>query len=194
MTDTVIRPLTEDDLPAADHIFRLAFGTFLGLKDPLQFSGDADNVRTRFRADPSTALAAEASGELVGSNFIANWGSIGVFGPLTIHPNLWEKGIAKQLLKSTVEYFTKLGTRHIGLFTWSHSPKHLGLYQKFGFWPRFLTAIMAKQLVTDAPTADQNITLDKNIRIIIKLPWNGQDILNCQQQKIKENVSAAAAI
>jgi len=162
LTDTVIRPLTEDDLPAADHIFRLAFGTFLGLKDPLQFSGDADNVRTRFRADPSTALAAEASGELVGSNFIANWGSIGVFGPLTIHPNLWEKGIAKQLLKSTVEYFTKLGTRHIGLFTWSHSPKHLGLYQKFGFWPRFLTAIMAKQLVTDAPTVDQNITLDKN--------------------------------
>lgn len=162
MTDTVIRPLREDDLPAADHIFRLAFGTFLGLKDPLQFYGDADNVRTRFRADPSTALAAEASGELVGSNFIANWGSIGVFGPLTIHPNLWEKGIAKQLLKSTVEYFTKLGTRHIGLFTWSHSPKHLGLYQKFGFWPRFLTAIMAKQLVTDAPKADQKITLDKN--------------------------------
>ena len=44
-----------------------------------------------------------------------------------------------------------------------HSPKHLGLYQKFGFWPRFLTAIMAKQLVADkAPKVDQNITLDKN--------------------------------
>jgi predicted N-acetyltransferase YhbS len=163
VTDTVIiRPLTEDDVPAADHIFRLAFGTFLGLKDPSQFSGDADNIRTRLRADPSAALAAEVSGELVGSNFVANWGSVGVFGPLTIHPNLWEKGIAKQLLKSTMEYFTKLGTRHIGLFTWSHSPKHLGLYQKFGFWPRFLTAIMAKQLVADdTPKTDQN-TLDKN--------------------------------
>lgn len=163
LTDAVIiRPLTEDDVPAADHIFRLAFGTFLGLKDPSQFSGDADNIRTRLRADPSAALAAEVSGELVGSNFVANWGSVGVFGPLTIHPNLWEKGIAKQLLKSTMEYFTKLGTRHIGLFTWSHSPKHLGLYQKFGFWPRFLTAIMAKQLVADdTPKTDQN-TLDKN--------------------------------
>jgi hypothetical protein len=62
-----------------------------------------------------------------------------------------------------MEYFTKLGTRHIGLFTWSHSPKHLGLYQKFGFWPRFLTAIMAKQLVADdAPEVDQNITLGKD--------------------------------
>jgi predicted N-acetyltransferase YhbS len=164
VADTVnIRPLTERAVPAADRIFRLAFGTFLGSKDPLQFSGDADNIRTRLRANPSAALAAEAGGELVGSNFVANWGSIGVFGPLTIHPNLWEKGIAKQLLKSTMEYFTKLGTRHIGLFTWSHSPKHLGLYQKFGFWPRFLTAIMAKQLVADnAPKVDQNITLDKN--------------------------------
>jgi len=165
LTDSVIiRPLTENDVPAADRIFRLAFGTFLGLNDPLQFSGDADNIRTRLRANPSAALAAESGGELVGSNFAANWGTIGVFGPLTVHPNFWDKGVAKQLLKSTLEYFTKLGTKHIGLFTWSHSPKHLGLYQKFGFWPRFLTAIMAKQLVVadDAPKTDQKITLDKD--------------------------------
>jgi hypothetical protein len=42
-----------------------------------------------------------------------------------------------------MDYFEKLGTKHIGLFTWAQSPKHLGLYQRFGFWPRFLTAIMA---------------------------------------------------
>jgi predicted N-acetyltransferase YhbS len=162
MTETVIRPLRESDIPSADRIFRLAFGTFLGLQDPLQFFGDADYIRTRLRADPSAAFAAEAKAELVGSNFVANWGSVGVFGPLTVRPDLWNKGIAKQLLKSTMEYFTKLGTRHIGLFTWAHSPKHLGLYQKFGFWPRFLTAIMTKQLVADSPKADQAMTLDKN--------------------------------
>jgi predicted N-acetyltransferase YhbS len=162
VTDTVIRPLRESDIQTADRILRLAFGTFLGLQDPLQFFGDADYIRTRLRADPSAAFAAEANGELVGSNFVANWGSVGVFGPLTIRPDLWERGIAKVLLKSTMEYFTKIGTRHIGLFTFAHSPKHLGLYQKFGFWPRFLTAIMAKQLVTDAPKTDQTMTSDKN--------------------------------
>ena len=36
--------LREEDLPAADRIFRLAFGTRLGLPDPLAFSGDADWV------------------------------------------------------------------------------------------------------------------------------------------------------
>jgi Acetyltransferase (GNAT) family len=78
---------------------------------------------------------------------MADWGSVGVFGPLSVHPDLWNKGIAKHLLKSTMEYFAKLGTRHIGLFTWAHSPKHVRLYQRFGFWPHFLTAIMVKQLV-----------------------------------------------
>ena len=33
------------------------------------------------------------------------------------------------------------------MFTWAQSPKHVGLYQRFGFWPHFLTAIMVKQLV-----------------------------------------------
>jgi hypothetical protein len=34
--------------------------------------------------------------------------------------------------------------REAGLFTFAHSPKHVGLYEKFGFWPRFRTAIMSK--------------------------------------------------
>jgi GNAT superfamily N-acetyltransferase len=160
----------------------LAFGTFLGLQDPVQFFGDADYIRTRLRADPSAAFAAESNGELVGSNFVANWGSIGVFGPLTVHPGLWNKGIARQLLNSTMEYFTKLGTRHIGLFTWAHSPKHLGLYQKFGFWPRFLTAIMTKQLVADAIKADQTMTVDKSKT---SLQWSRYSELATAEDRIE---------
>jgi hypothetical protein len=43
-----------------------------------------------------------------------------------------------------MDLFKQRGTRHEGLFTFPHSPKHIGLYQKFGFWPRFLTAVMSK--------------------------------------------------
>lgn len=32
------------------------------------------------------------------------------------------------------------------LVPFAHSQKHVGLYQRFGFWPRFLTAIMSKQV------------------------------------------------
>ena len=142
-----VRPLREGELGEADRIMRLAFGTFLGLPDPLAFMGDAGYVRNRWRADPAAALAAEVGGELVGSNFAANWGSVGFFGPLTVRPDLWDRGVARRLLESTMALFERWGTRHAGLFTFPQSPKHLGLYQAFGFWPRFLTPVMSKAAV-----------------------------------------------
>src|SRR5207253_641121 len=35
------------------------------------------------------------------------------------------------------------GLTHSGLFTFPQSTKHVHLYQRFGFWPRFLTALMS---------------------------------------------------
>jgi hypothetical protein len=68
-----IRALAEEDLDEADRLFRLAFGTFLGMPDPSTFMGDADLVRTRWRAAPEGALGAYADGALAGSNFAARW-------------------------------------------------------------------------------------------------------------------------
>ncbi len=140
----MIRLLTESDLDAADRIFRVAFGTFLGLPDPSAFAAGRGYIPTRWKASPEGALAAEIDGELVGTNFVTRWGSFGFFGPLTIKPELWNKGVAQQLLAPTIELFDSWGVREAGLFTFPHSTKHIALYQKFGFWPRFLTALMAK--------------------------------------------------
>ena len=150
-----IRPLREDDLDAADRIFRLAFGTYVGLPDPLVFAGDSDWVRTRWRAEPSAALAAERDGELVGSSFVAQWGSVGFLGPLTVRPDLWDRGIGARLLDATMPLFDTTGVRQVGLFTFSNSPKHVALYQRFGFWPHFLTAILEGPTAgpTDGPPA-----------------------------------------
>lgn len=141
-----VRLLQQSELPAADHIMRLAFGTFIGLPDPTSFLGSASYVRSRWLADPEAAFAAEIAGELVGSNFATNWGSVGFFGPLTIHPKFWDAGVGKRLIEPVMDLFQTWGTRHTGLFTFPHSPKHAGLYQKFGFWPRFLTALMSKPI------------------------------------------------
>lgn len=139
-----IHPLREADLPEADRIFRLAFGTFLGLPEPLAFAGDTDYVNTRWHASPDAALGAYVDDVLVGSNFAARWGSFGFFGPLTVHPDLWDKGIARRLLAATMSLFERWGIRHTALFTFPHSAKHVGLYQTFGFWPQQLTPVMAK--------------------------------------------------
>jgi GNAT superfamily N-acetyltransferase len=143
-SDITVRPLKETELSTADAIMRLAFGTFIGLPDPLTFVGDADYVRTRWLANPNSAFAAEVAGEVIGSNFATNWGSVGFFGPLTIRPDFWDGGAGKRLMEPIVEFFDRWGTTHAGLFTFPHSQKHVGLYQRFGFWPRFLTAIMSK--------------------------------------------------
>src|SRR5581483_2212851 len=77
-----IRPLREDDLDAADAIMRRAFGSLFGMPDPNSFMGDAECVRTRWRADPASAFAAEIDGTLIGSAFANLWGSVGVVGPV----------------------------------------------------------------------------------------------------------------
>ena len=151
-SEITVRPLVEGDLPAADRIIRVAFGTFLGMPDPTAFMGDASMARTRWLADPSAVLAAEHAGKLIGSNFATNWGSFGFFGPLTIEPEYWNRGVAQRLLAPTMEIFRRWGNRHLGLYTFSASTKHMALYQKFGFWPRDLVVSFAKT-IDSAPQA-----------------------------------------
>jgi hypothetical protein len=59
-------------------------------------------------------------------------------------PEYWDRGVAQRLLEATMTIFDKWGVRHTGLFTFAQSAKHVGLYQKFGYWPRYLTAIMTR--------------------------------------------------
>jgi len=146
-SDIIIRPLREAELGEASRIVRVAFATFLGLpaEDPRRPS-DSDYVRPRWTADPEAVVAAEHAGNLIGTNFASNWGSFGFFGPLTVEPEYWNRGVAQMLLAPTMGIFDRWGTRHQGLFTFAQSPKHMALYQKFGFWPRDLVAVMAKEV------------------------------------------------
>lgn len=151
--EVAIRPLSEADLDDADRIFRVAFGTFVGLPDPAAFMAGTDFVRSRWRTDAASFFGAWVDGTLVGSNFATNWGTVGFFGPLTVRPDLWDQGIAKRLMEPIVQRFDAWQTRHAGLFTFAHSQKHLGLYQRYGFWPRFLTALMSKPVATSSSGA-----------------------------------------
>jgi GNAT superfamily N-acetyltransferase len=151
----IVRLLREEDLDVADRIVRLAFGSFIGLPEPEKFMGDAGYVRSRWRTDPAAAFAAEVDGTLAGSNFATTWGSVGFFGPLTIRPDLWDRGVGKRLMEPVIEVFAQRNIRHAGLFTFAHSQKHVGLYQKFGFWPRFLTAILSKPVQGQAGSNPQ---------------------------------------
>ena len=95
-------------------------------------------------------IAAREGGRLIGSNIATRWGSFGFFGPLTVLPEYWDRGVAQRLLEATMTIFETWGVRHTGLFTFPQSAKHVGLYQKFGYWPRYLTALMTRTPYADA--------------------------------------------
>lgn len=147
--DVNLRLLQESELDSADRLFRLAFGTSMGLPDPMQFCGDAGYFNHRWKVDPSAAFVAEIEGQLVGSIIAVNWGSFGFFGPLSVHPDFWGQGIAKRLVAAAVERIEQWDIQQAGLFTRPNSPLHHALYQKFGFWPNYLTMVMAKTITAD---------------------------------------------
>ncbi len=146
-TRVVVSTLDEKDLPEAERILRLAFGTFLGAPDPDTFWSDRDYVYGRRNSPHVASFGATIDGKLVGSNFVTNWGSVGFLGPITVHPDRHDSGIGRALLDKAIVQFDDWGTQHAALFTFAQSAKHVALYQKYGFYPRFLTAIMSAPVV-----------------------------------------------
>jgi len=102
--------LKESEVDEAGRILRLAFGTFLGLPNPLDFMGDRDLMTPRWHSTHVKVIAAREGGRLIGSNVATRWGSFGFFGPLTVLPEYWERGVAQRLLEATMTIFDRWGS------------------------------------------------------------------------------------
>lgn len=150
----LIRAFGGADIEAAERLRRLAFGTLFGLPDPLSFRGDAGLLAARHWAFPEGGVVAEENGELVGVAMANNWGSLGIFGPVAVHPEHWRRGVARQLLDATMPIFDQWQSRMVGLFTFPERTSHVRLYQSFGFWPRALTAIMMRDITGPSAVPD----------------------------------------
>jgi GNAT superfamily N-acetyltransferase len=178
-----IAPLLHGDLPAADRVFRLAFGTQYGLDDPLGFAPGSEMVRSRLDALHTRSFAASLDGALVGSAFLSRWGSLAVFGPLTVSPDAWGLGIGSRLLDACLEVADDWGTA-VGLFTIPESTKHLHLYRTRGFWPGALIALTEKRVGEGSDTVETVDDLDaggraaaiEECRDVTGAVWAGLDL------------------
>jgi GNAT superfamily N-acetyltransferase len=159
-----IGPLKKTEVEEAERILRAAFSTFLGLPRPEDFMGDRQLLVPRAQAGHVTVLAARADGKLIGTNAATRWGSFAFFGPLTVLPEYWDRGVAQALLEATIKVIDRWGVRHSGLYTFAQSAKHVGLYQKFDYWPQHLTAILtrtppAKPAPTSGPSSRETASV-----------------------------------
>jgi len=141
-----IRSLNESELPEANRILRMAFGAFLEAEEPTALFPGRDLVSCRWRVDPESAIAAAHEEKLIGTNFVSNWGSFGLFGPITVLPEYWGRKVAQVLLERTMSVFDDWDISHRGLLTFPESPKHIHLYEKFGFKAGHLIPVLSKEV------------------------------------------------
>jgi GNAT superfamily N-acetyltransferase len=163
-TGFTVAPLGPADLSDADKVLRLAFGTMAGLPEPLRWAEGAELARRRFGVDPEGAFKAVAGGKLVGSAFVVRWGGFAVFGPLSVQPDFWDRGVGSLLWEACLGVLERWGVGHVGLFTHPESTKHVHLYRKHGFWPRFLVALTEKQVAHGTGHAETLTSLDRPAR------------------------------
>ena len=138
----VVRPMSSADFAAAQDVHRLAFARFFNM-DPAKFRPGNRTISMRASIYPEHALVAEEGGVLVGSAISMGWGRVAVVGPISVHPDKWSGGIGRALMAEVMARIDAGPFEHAVLFTHPHSPRHLRLYETFGFWSRELTALMS---------------------------------------------------
>jgi hypothetical protein len=176
--------MTADDVAAADEVLRLAFGKAFGLSDPKTFMGEGSYVRPRFRASPQTALVATQDDKVVGSIFATRWGSLAFGGPLSVHPDIWDRRVASSLVDTCMDIVNNWNCSAQMAVTFPNSTKHIHLYGRYGLWPRFLSAIFSatpRPLATNVSRfarlsdAEQRSVLH-DCRDITDAIWDGLDV------------------
>lgn len=144
----LIRRLERSEQAAAESIFRSAFAKQLRFDSPEKFA-PGYSLLARFVGEPEGAFGAFIDDQLAGVAFCNSLGSLGIFGPAAVKPDLWGTGIGQQLVQAAIDYFHSQGTMKIGLTTFPDSGKHVALYRKLGFHPRYSIAMMEKPVNQD---------------------------------------------
>jgi len=130
-------------------MINVAFGKFLkGFGIPVDENEPWPGVTyiEKSSIDQSMTLGVkDDSGEIIGVALASVWGDIAVFGPLAVHPDHQRKGIARQLMDSTLKDLKAEGIKKVGLFTFPGSEAHEDLYIKtFGFDKKNLNPVRGK--------------------------------------------------
>jgi N-acetylglutamate synthase-like GNAT family acetyltransferase len=145
-----IRRVRKGDLSKVRDVMEQAFGDFferqVGTR-PRQVFGGAQYVHHRWLMEPwGCFVAEEGDGKIVGAAVAVMWGTIGLVGPMAVLTNYQNQDIGQQLLTACQEFFDENKATLQGVCTYPYSPKHLILYQKFGYRPKGLVVITGKPL------------------------------------------------
>jgi GNAT superfamily N-acetyltransferase len=145
-----IRRVKKGDLSRIRDVIEQTFADFLERQlgtRPRQAFGGAQYVHHRWLMEPwGCFVAEEDNAKIVGTALAVNWGSVGLLGPVAVLTNYQNQTIGQQLIRAVEDFFEENKVVLHGAVTYPTSPKHLLLYQRFGYRAKFLTAVMTRVL------------------------------------------------
>lgn len=157
-----VRRVRKGDLSKVKDVFEQTFGDFLERQlgtRPRQAFGGAQYVHHRWLMEPwGCFVAEEDSSKIVGAALAVTWGSLGLLGPIAVLTNYHNQTIGQQLIRAAQEFFDENKATLHGCVTYPTSPKHLFLFQKFGYKPKQLTCIMSRAIDRHPPGTAQVAT------------------------------------
>jgi predicted N-acetyltransferase YhbS len=149
-----VRPMRPDDAAACGRIGFEAHGAVAAAHNVPSEQPSVEYAVGMLRqllAQPiSRGLVAERDGRIAGSVFLHAFGSVGVIGPLTVHPRA-EGGVGRRLLEEALAAARGGGLERVRLV---QSPAHLrslALYAKLGFDVREPLVLMRGEVPPGAP-------------------------------------------
>lgn len=116
-----IRPLTQNDIPAADRVLSLAFGT------P---GSRAEDLRRCLALQPDGWRMASCDGQLVGTVGAVDYGSFAWIGLMAVHPDQQQHGIGGLLMADILNWLDQRGCPLLRLDATQAGAR---LYCKLGF-------------------------------------------------------------
>jgi len=125
VTESVVRPLTSDDLQAA-----------IAMEEANQFAPWSEGVfRDELAAENRVYLAAEDAGVIVGFGGVMVVGDEAHVTNLLVTPDARGRGIGRGLMLGLIEAAVESGARHLTLEVRSKNEAARALYARFGLAP-----------------------------------------------------------
>jgi predicted N-acetyltransferase YhbS len=135
--ETIIRPLRDDDVEAADdvawnalHEVGVQFGFTMGVRDDARRAWAHDRIRHIAQHDPEGSVVAERDGEVIGIGLAIRRGSLWFLSLLAVRQGLQGGGVGRRLLDATLDYGRDCPRAMICA---SPDPKALRRYGRAGF-------------------------------------------------------------
>jgi GNAT superfamily N-acetyltransferase len=126
-----------DDAP---ELGRICHAAFTAIANAHNFPPDFPNadvatgvVRGMLGNSGFHGVVAELDGRIAGSNFLDERNAISGVGPITVDPDIQNKGIGGQLMRAVMDRATAKGFAGIRLVQAGYHARSLSLYSKLGF-------------------------------------------------------------